>query len=138
MTSECVFCKIVAGKLPCSLIYEDDYIISFLDISPVVPGHVLVLPKAHHDNITVTPDDLLARCMQFVRKVATVQKRTLHADGVNVTQANGASAGQSVPHLHIHVIPRYADTHQNWEPGEYNSPEDMAHMTHTIREALND
>ncbi len=137
MSDDCVFCKIVAGALPCCPVYEDKDVIAFLDIAPIAPGHVLVMPKAHHDPITNTPDELLARCIQTAKQIVKAQKIALRTDGANVTQANGACAGQAVSHLHIHVIPRFSGGSFNWKPGEYASHEAMAAMAKKIREAIN-
>lgn len=112
----CVFCKIVAGELRSYKIYEDKDVMSFMDINPLEDGHVLVIPKQHYEFITEIPDELLSRVITIVKKIAMAHYKILGASGVNVTQANGVSAGQVIPHIHFHVIPRYADHERNWTP----------------------
>ena len=87
----CIFCKIVAGELPAAIVHDDDVCLAFMDIGPIVKGHTLVIPKAHHDPLTATPDALLQKLIVVVRRVAAAQLKALDADGINVTQANGAS-----------------------------------------------
>jgi histidine triad (HIT) family protein len=127
MNAECVFCRIVQGQIPSTRVYEDAGVLAFMDIGPVVQGHVLVIPKAHYDPITDVPAPLLAKIMAVVQKVAAAQMTALHADGVNLFQANGAAAGQVVPHMHIHVIPRFnGDGHRwNWTSRKYEKPGEM-------------
>lgn len=130
MNSDCIFCKIIAGEIPSTKIYEDEDTLAFLDISPIVKGHTLVIPKCHHNPITQTPDDVLAKCICVAKKIAQAQTEALGADGVNLHQANGSAAGQVVPHIHFHVIPRFDSDghHWNWSGKEYNSMNEMAEM----------
>lgn len=118
---DCIFCKLVAGEIPSTRIYEDEETLAFLDIAPIITGHTLVIPKTHFDPLTATPPAILAACMATVQRVAQAQLEALGADGVNVHQANGVAAGQVVPHLHFHVIPRFADDghHWNWHGHAY-------------------
>jgi histidine triad (HIT) family protein len=138
MSTDCIFCKIVAGEIPSTRVYEDDEVLAFMDIGPLVKGHTLVIPRAHHDPLIATPEPLLARLIGVVRRVAAAQVKGLGAEGVNVTQANGACAGQVVPHIHFHVIPRYRDDGYsfNWKAGRYDSPEEMDGVADRIRGAL--
>ena len=114
MSTDCIFCRIVAGALPCVRLFEDEAVLAFMDVAPVIKGHALVIPKAHADPITDVPPDLLARVIQAAQRVAAAQLRGLGADGVNLHHATGAAAGQVVPHVHIHVIPRFADDGHRW------------------------
>ena len=138
MSDNCVFCKIVTGKIPSTKVYEDEGVLAFIDIGPIVKGHVLVIPKAHFDSLTEVPAATLARIMEAVQRVAAAQMAGLGADGVNLHQANGAAAGQVVPHVHFHVIPRFNDDgHRwNWKSTTYSSPAETAAMADRIREAL--
>lgn len=138
MSHNCVFCGIVKGEIPATRIYEDDDVIAFMDIGPVVKGHALVVPKAHHNPITQTPIAVLHKLIAVVQKVARAQIAGLSADGVNVSQANGQTAGQVVPHIHFHVIPRFAADghHWNWTPRKYESPAEMQDYANRIRQAL--
>jgi histidine triad (HIT) family protein len=130
MSDDCIFCKLVAGEIPSTKVYEDEHTLAFMDISPLIEGHTLVIPKAHHDPITNTPIDVLSRCMAVAKRVAQAQINALGADGVNLHQANGAAAGQVVPHLHFHVIPRFKNDghHWNWTHKEYASMAAMADL----------
>ena len=138
MNSDCVFCRIVAGEIPSTRIYEDEETLAFMDIGPVVKGHALVIPKKHFDPITATPDAVLARLISVVKSVARAQVKGLAADGINVTQANGRVAGQVVPHIHFHVIPRFNDDHHswNWKQGKYESSAEMEELASRIRSAF--
>ncbi|MFC1453091.1 HIT family protein [Verrucomicrobiota bacterium] len=138
MQEDCIFCRIVGGELPCIKVYEDEDIVAFLDIAPVAKGHTLVIPKAHHNPITHTPDEVLHKLVSVVRKIAGAQIEGMNADGVNVTQANGNAAGQIVPHVHFHVIPRFRADGQgsNWTHGRYDSPEEMETQAKQIKNAL--
>lgn len=138
MSGNCVFCKIVEGAIPSTRVYEDSHVLAFMDIGPIVKGHVLVIPKAHHDPLTDLPPALLARVMEVVQRVAAAQTGALKADGVNVHQANGAAAGQVVPHVHFHVIPRFdGDGHRwNWAAGKYAGPAEMQDLAAKLRGAL--
>jgi histidine triad (HIT) family protein len=120
----CIFCKIVAGQIPCFKLLEDANTIAFMDINPVNPGHALAVAKGHWPTVDVIPPDVLADVARTAQKVAKAAFRVLKPHGVNLLQANGEGAGQSVPHLHIHIMPRVKgdDVKFNWEP----KPGDMA------------
>ena len=118
----CVFCRIVAGEIPCFKLCEDDRTLAFMDVNPAAPGHALVIPKAHHVDLFVMPEALLAACAATAKTVASAVHETLAPDGLNLVQANGPGAAQSVPHFHVHVLPRRKDDelYLNWElePGD--------------------
>jgi histidine triad (HIT) family protein len=106
---DCIFCKIVAGELPATVIDEDERTLTFMDINPATRGHALVIPRAHaRDLLAVAPEDLTAVTLAVQRLVKRVNER-LHAAGVNTLNSCGAAAWQTVFHFHIHVIPRYAE-----------------------------
>lgn len=138
MSTDCIFCRIVAGEVPCTKVHETDRILAFMDIGPIVKGHTLVIPKEHFENITETPAELLGDMAAEIKRVAAAQLSGLSADGINVTQANGAVAGQVVPHIHFHVIPRFEDDgHQwNWNPRSYRDNDEMAGYAERIARAL--
>jgi len=106
---ECIFCKIVAGSIPCTKVYEDAHVLSFLDIGPISPGHTLLVPKKHYGAIMEMPAGEVAALFKPVAALAAAVKAAVGADGINVLQNNGPTAGQVVPHLHIHLIPRWPD-----------------------------
>lgn len=138
MSADCIFCKIVAGQIPSTKVYEDAEILAFMDIGPIVKGHTLVIPKQHFDLVTDAPVGVLARVMNVVQKVAAAQLNALKADGVNVFQANGKAAGQVVPHLHFHVVPRFhTDGHNwNWAAKKYDDMKEMAALAEKIRSGM--
>jgi len=109
---ECVFCKIVEKKIPSAVIYEDANVISFLDINPRFKGHALVIPKIHVTTLDELGDEAIAHLFVVVKHVAETLKKNLGAKGYNIISNNGRVAGQVVPHLHIHVVPRYEDEKQ--------------------------
>jgi histidine triad (HIT) family protein len=105
---ECVFCRIAAGELPSTRVQEDERTIAFMDINPSTRGHVLVIPRRHSTDIhDIDPDDLAA-CFQAAKAIAARELESLGADGFNLLHSTGRVAGQTVPHFHVHVIPRYA------------------------------
>lgn len=138
MSRECIFCKIVKGHIPSTRLYEDQDVLAFMDIGPVVKGHALVIPKAHHDPLMETPPELLQKLIVVVQKIARAQVAGLKADGISVSQANGRVANQVVPHIHFHVIPRFATDgfHGNWISLKYESPEEIESFAARIRQAL--
>lgn len=105
--SDCIFCKIVSGELPNATIYEDEHVLSFLSISPVVEGHALVIPKNHAQTLPeLSPVDLV-HVSQIVRKVDAKLREHFNCDAVSVWIRDGPAAGQEIPHLHVHLIPRF-------------------------------
>ena len=108
MTDECLFCRIAAGQVPATKIFEDEVVLAFLDIGPLSDGHTLVIPKQHFQKLHDCPPELLAQVGCRVGKVAKVLTRAIDCDGYNVLCNNGRAAGQLVNHLHFHIIPRKA------------------------------
>src|SRR6476620_9671805 len=109
MADDCIFCKIVAGELPATKIHEDERTIAFMDIAPWTRGHALVIPKAHARDLGEIAEADLAAVTATAKLVALRQKERLGAEGVNLLNAFGSVAWQTVFHVHLHVIPRYAD-----------------------------
>ena len=108
MKNDCVFCAIAAGEIPSFKVYEDDAVLAYLDINPFTKGHTLVIPKKHSTGLLDTDDAVLAAVVARVRKVAARLKEALPCDGFNILQNNGEAAGQTVKHLHFHIVPRCA------------------------------
>lgn len=102
----CLFCKMVAGQIPVAKIYEDDVILSFLDIGPISDGHTLVIPKQHFEKLHDCPSELLGEVCSRLGRIAEAVMVAVNADGYNVLCNNGRAAGQLVEHLHFHIIPR--------------------------------
>ena len=116
--ADCIFCRILNGEIPSFALYDDERTFAFMDINPANTGHALVIPKFHAPNIYEIPDDWLSACIVTTRKVALAVKNALPLDGINILQANGEGAAQSVMHFHFHVVPRHNrdDLKLNWEP----------------------
>ncbi len=133
-----VFEKIIAREIPATIVYEDADTLAFMDIGPIIKGHTLVIPKTCHNLVTETPDEVLVKLMIIAKRIAAAQMKALGADGVNIMQNNGKAAGQEVPHIHIHVIPRFDDDghHWNWAAKSYDSPGEMEILASKIREGL--
>jgi histidine triad (HIT) family protein len=121
---DCIFCKIVRGELPSYKVYEDDKTLAFLDIHPVSPGHVLVVPKEHAMNIFDISAENWGRVQETARKVAVALEKAVSADGVNIMMNNREHAGQVVDHAHVHLIPRFkGDGLKLWPHKEYKDDE---------------
>ncbi|MFP3196783.1 MAG: HIT family protein, partial [Caldivirga sp.] len=104
---DCVFCRIIDGREPGYVVYEDEETIAILDKYPINKGHILVMPKRHYRDIFEIPPNTLCRVMETVKTIAAAVVKGLNADGVRLIQNNGSSAGQVVFHFHVHVIPYY-------------------------------
>ncbi|HDD44819.1 MAG TPA: HIT family protein [Candidatus Desulfofervidus auxilii] len=128
---ECIFCKIVQGELPAIKVYEDENVLAFMDINPLNDGHTLIIPKRHVETIfEITPEELSA-VIKIAQKVAHAIKKGLSPDGLVVIQLNQKAAGQVVPHLHVHLIPRWENDGlpiARWEPipGDMNKIKNIA------------
>lgn len=116
----CIFCKIIAGEIPSTAVYEDEDFRAILDVNPAARGHVIILPKKHAANIFELDEAEAAKVFPIAKKIAAALMKTYHCDGVNILQNNGEAAGQTVFHLHVHVVPRYYGDGVNimWKPGE--------------------
>ena len=107
MKDDCIFCKIAAGQIPSSTIYEDGHFRVFLDINPASRGHCLIVPKEHFTNIYDLDAETAGKIFTLATLISRTLKKVLKCDGLNVIQNNEAIAGQSVFHFHMHLIPRY-------------------------------
>lgn len=120
-----IFAKILRSEMPCVKVYEDDNILSFMDVFPQSEGHTLVIPKAPSRNLLETNAKDIGRLFGSVQRIAKAVETALKPDGIIITQFNGAPAGQTVFHTHVHIIPRYEGT----SLGAHNSLDDMADMS---------
>lgn len=113
---DCIFCKIAAGEIPSYKLCENDTTLAFMDINPANPGHALIIPKGHWKDVIEIPDDMIGHTVATAKKVAQAITTILSPDGLNLVQANGKGAAQSVHHFHIHVLPRRLndDLKLNW------------------------
>jgi len=134
---DCIFCKLANGVFPTNMIYEDEDFAVILDAAPAAKGHALIIPKQHSDNLYELPDETAAKLMPLAKKIALAEKKVLNCDGVNVLQNNELAAGQSVFHLHVHVIPRKAKDNMGllWKPGKPKD-EEQKEICKTLAEAL--
>lgn len=109
---DCIFCKIANGDIPSNTLYEDEAFRVILDIGPATKGHALVIPKEHYNDLYEIPEDTAAGAMRLAKKMVKSMMEKLHADGFNLVQNNGETAGQTVMHFHLHLIPRYKNDGQ--------------------------
>ncbi len=123
--NNCIFCKIIAGEIPASTVYEDEDFKAIIDIFPAAKGHVIILPKKHCDNLYELDEDIAAKALSVAKKIAIAVKEELDCDGINLVQNNGEAAGQTVFHFHMHVIPRYSSdkVQITWTQGTYEDGE---------------
>lgn len=135
---DCIFCKIAAGEIPSATVYEDDDFRAILDLGPAAKGHTLVIPKSHSDNLLSVEPDTAAKALKVISKTANAIKEALGCDGINVVQNNGEAAGQTVMHLHFHIIPRYKNDSVNigWQPMKPSNDE-LAATAALIKEKMN-
>ncbi|MBR2509999.1 MAG: HIT family protein [Lentisphaeria bacterium] len=117
----CIFCKIIAGEIPSAKVYEDELVYAFLDISPINKGHVLVIPKEHHESVAAVDEATAGRMMKIGSRIGIALKRELDADAYNLHLADGTAAGQVVMHAHLHIVPRWIEDgfHWNWRQLSY-------------------
>ena len=127
----CIFCKIANGIIPSATVYEDDDFRAILDIAPAHKGHIIVLPKSHADNLYSLDDEVAAKALPLVKRLAKALKAATGCDGINILQNNETAAGQTVFHLHIHIVPRYEGDGilPVWPQGSYEDGEAAALAT---------
>ena len=106
MDRNCIFCRIVSGEEKADVVYEDENVLAFMDIAPVNPGHILIIPKEHYVSASSIPESIAGRMFHVASRLAVACKRILDTDGYNMHLADGFCAGQDIPHSHIHLIPR--------------------------------
>lgn len=134
---DCIFCKIANGEIPSVTIYEDEEFRAILDLGPASKGHTLILPKNHFKDICEVDEVTAGKLFPLAAKIGSAMKKGLHADGFNVVQNNGSSAGQTVFHLHVHVIPRYdgAPAIVSWDAGKAE-PDELEQTADMIKGAF--
>ncbi len=134
--ANCIFCKIIAGEIPSSIIYEDEEFKVILDVNPATKGHALILPKEHYADLYEIDEDVAGRAMKLAKKLAGHMTERLHCDGFNLLQNNHEAAGQTVFHFHMHLIPRYVGAQNSdilkWT-NETFSPEEIAEIRDSIK-----
>ncbi|MCF7853252.1 MAG: HIT family protein [Candidatus Pacebacteria bacterium] len=135
--ADCIFCKIVAGEIPCEKILDTDVAFAFMDIGPLAEGHVLLIPRAHYETLDAMPAEEAGALLRHLPALVNAVRDVTGCEGVNVLQNNGRVAHQVVPHVHFHVIPRNPgdEFHFNWPAGEYGEGR-MQDLGEAIRRAL--
>jgi histidine triad (HIT) family protein len=130
--ADCIFCKIIAGEIPSAKVYEDDKILAFLDINPVNKGHVLIIPKEHHQMMVDTPDELVAYIFTKAKELMKVIEKAVKADFVIVSVV-----GIDVPHFHVHLVPRFEDDGlAGWWPTKKYEEGEMEKYANKIKNSL--
>jgi histidine triad (HIT) family protein len=135
---DCVFCDIVEGRSRAASVYEDDAFIAFMDRMPINEGHLLVLPKAHYETLFDLPGEQVGPLFERVVRLAAAVKEAMGADGINIGQNNGRAAHQIVPHVHVHIIPRYENDSPSgrWPSRKAASLEELEAVAGRIRRVL--
>lgn len=132
---DCIFCKIANGEIPSRTLYEDEKFRVILDLNPATRGHALIMPKDHASNLYELPEESAGAVMVLAKKLAAAMNERLQCDGLNLVQNNGETAGQTVSHFHLHMIPRYVNDGQTlgWVPGKA-APEDLDEVKRIMTE----
>lgn len=135
---DCPFCQIANGTSPAHVVYEDPTHVAFLDRRPINPGHLLVIPRQHYETILDMPSEEVGALFTTVAEIAKRAKSALKADGVNIGQNSGRAAHQIVPHIHVHVIPRYYHDSVNgtWPARKDTAHRDLEAVAQLLREAV--
>ena len=107
MSESCNFCKIASEESPASIVYENRIVMAFMDLHPANVGHILVVPKEHWETIYDIPEEVLSDLFAVVKRISVAVKKAVGAEGISILQFNERASGQSVMHLHVHVIPRF-------------------------------
>lgn len=131
-----IFAKILRGEIPSTRVYENDHVVAFMDVMPQGTGHTLVVPKAPSRNLLDAKPEVLAETIQAVQKIAVAVKKAFEADGVVVMQFNEPASGQTVYHLHFHVIPRFEGVSLKPHSGQMEDPAVLSANAEKIRAVL--
>ena len=117
----CIFCKIVSAEIPSAVVYEDESVLAFLDVGPLADGHLLVIPREHYTRLTDVPSERCAQMASMLPFLGRAALEVTKAEGFNVLLNQGSVAGQAVPHIHFHIIPRKKDDQlgYRWNAGKY-------------------
>ncbi len=132
---DCIFCKIIKGDIPSNTIYEDDAYKVILDVGPVSKGHALILPKDHYADFYEIPEDLAVGAFKLAKKLMVKMTQKLNCDGFNIVQNNKEAGDQTVPHYHMHLVPRYKDSQKlfGYKPMDI-SAEELSEIKELIAE----
>ena len=136
MLSKCIFCDMLDGNLPCYMIYQDDDCIAILDKYPIDNGHSLIITKKPYEKITDMDVDEVAKLFSKIPKIANAVIKATNADAFSIAQNNGKAAKQIIPHVHIHIIPRYNTTGTLWTKRKIMKDNELAIMAQKIKNCL--
>ena len=138
MTKPCIFCSILSGQLPSAQVYKDSDFLVIMDKYPINRGHTLVIPTKHYDTLLHMPLEEVGRLYAMVPAVARAVVAAVGADGFNVGQNNGIAANQIVPHVHVHIVPRFADDSPDgkWPARRVAPPEELSELAQAIRRKI--
>ncbi len=136
--NDCIFCKIITGKLPAHKVYEDENVLAFMDIFPASKGHCLVIPKEHHPGFRELPEELGKYLFPVAQKIArALYEAPFSAEGINFLVSDGKTAGQEIFHLHLHVIPRYSNDKISFSaPRNKASEEELQKITEELKRKI--
>ena len=136
--NKCIFCKIIDKSIPNAIVYEDDKFLVFLDKSPINYGHTLVIPKDHFNNILEMPISFVGELYSLVPQIARAVITTIGGDGFNISQNNGKSANQIIPHVHVHMVPRFSfeKIKGQWPMRKIAQIKDLESIAQKIRENI--
>jgi histidine triad (HIT) family protein len=134
---DCIFCQIIAGIREGYIVYEDELHVAFLDKYPIDKGHTLIVPKKHYEKITDMNGDDVGRLFSQVPNIANAIIAATGADAFSLAQNNGRSAKQIIPHVHIHIIPRYSSTGTTWTKRSIPSSDELKELANKIRQHIN-
>ena len=135
---DCIFCKIVQGDIPATKVYEDDDFFGFLDIAPINKGHVLIIPKEHYETYLEMPEELSSKFGEVLHKVTKAVYDAVEPEGYNIFTNNYKIAGQEVPHLHFHILPRFKDDGFSfvWPHQKYDDTDEMEDFKEKISKLI--
>jgi len=138
VNKDCVFCRIVEGVIPAVKIYETQDILAFFDAFPAAKGHCLVIPKSHYESIDFVPDNIISSIFILAKKIVRLQKKIFNINDVNLLQNNGREAGQTVFHMHLHIIPRFKNDNVNlsWKENAYENDNEILTIANKMKEGL--
>lgn len=134
---DCIFCRIANGEIPAATLYEDEDFCVILDMGPASKGHALILPKEHFQDVCELNETVAAKVLPLAARMGKAMKQALGCDGFNLVQNNGAAAGQTVHHFHMHIIPRYEGGPEmvTWQPGQVSETQ-MEEIVEAVRAAF--
>ena len=134
----CIFCRIIRKDIPNAIIYENDKFLAFMDKYPINHGHTLIVPKEHYGNILEMPAEIVGEMYSLIPKLAKAITSVIESDGFNINQNNGKSANQIVPHVHVHIVPRYSaeKVKGQWPTRKIAKMQELQDLARKITESL--